>query len=72
MSSATLQAPPKVLLTPRELAARWRCSVGHLANLRHLARGPEYLKLHGGRVLYDQATIEGYECGRLIAPLESR
>jgi len=72
MSSSTLAAPPRVLLTPPELADRWRCSVGHLANLRHRAQGPEYLKLHGGSVLYDLVVIEAYEAARVVAPLSTK
>lgn len=48
------------MLSPKELADRWRCSVGWLANQRSAGRGPTYLKL-SGRVLYRLADVEDYE-----------
>ena len=68
----TLAEPETQVLTPAKLAALWRCSKGHLANLRHLAKGPAYIKLHGGKVLYDLAAIQVFEAARVIRPLEGR
>lgn len=59
-------------LTPTELAARWRCSRGHLANLRHRAQGPAYLKPTDGSVLYDLAVIEEYEQNKTIKPIKKK
>lgn len=59
----------KTFLRPKELAQRWHCSAGHLANLRHLAKAPEYIKLNGGKVLYDLSVIEEYERRRVVKPL---
>lgn len=47
-------------LSASDLAARWRVTVGHLANLRSAGAGPSHLKL-GGRVLYRLADVEDYE-----------
>lgn len=48
------------LLTPAELADRWGVSVGHLANLRALGRGLNYLKI-GSRIAYRVADVLAYE-----------
>lgn len=39
----------EVLLTPNELAAKWRISVKTLANWRTQKKGPKYIKLGGAR-----------------------
>ncbi|MBB5833461.1 helix-turn-helix domain-containing protein [Kribbella italica] len=54
-----------VHLTPKDLAARWRVSVGHLANLRSEGRGPDFIR-PGGRVAYRLADIEQYEERTLV------
>jgi hypothetical protein len=43
-ASPTTRSPGE-LLTPTELAQRWGCSKGHLANLRSSGSGPDYVKL---------------------------
>jgi hypothetical protein len=57
--------PPLELLAPPELAARWGCSVGHLANLRSARGGPNFLKL-GGNVRYRLADVMAYELSHLV------
>lgn len=52
-------------LTPAELAERWGCTPGHLANLRYAGIGPAYLKL-GASVRYPVDGIEQYEAARLV------
>ena len=52
-------------LTPAELAQRWRCSRGWLANLRCRGEGPAYVKL-GARVLYRQHDVAAYEAASLV------
>lgn len=64
MSSESVE-PLAVLLTPKELAARWDCSVGHLANMRSAGVGPNYLKLGGIR--YRIAEVLAYEESRAIS-----
>jgi hypothetical protein len=54
------------LLTPHELAERWGCSVGHLANLRCARLGPTYLKL-GSSIRYRMADLLAYEESRVVA-----
>jgi hypothetical protein len=50
------------LLTPGQLALRWRgtISLGTLANWRSLGKGPPFLKL-GGRVRYPVDGLVAYE-----------
>lgn len=55
----------EVLLTERELAERWRCSRGSLANQRSRGEGPPFLKL-GVLVRYRLADIASYESDRLV------
>lgn len=47
-------------LTAAELARRWHCSVGHLANERCAGKGIDYTKLNG-HVLYALADVEMHE-----------
>jgi hypothetical protein len=54
------------LLTPSELAERWGCSVGHLANCRCARLGPTYLKL-GSSIRYRMADLLAYEESRVVA-----
>jgi Helix-turn-helix domain len=52
------------LLTPTEVAARWRISVKTLANWRTQKKGPHYIKLGGNRnqrVFYTMDAVLGYE-----------
>lgn len=49
-----------VLLTPKELAERWDCTVGHLANMRSAGVGPTYLKL-GATIRYRVSDLLDYE-----------
>jgi len=55
-----------VNLTPRQLAERWGCSEGHLANLRSAGKGPVFFRPTGGKVLYPLAGIEMHERERLV------
>ena len=55
-----------LLLTPRELAARWGISTKTLANQRCAGGGPPFLKLQGP-VRYRLADVEAYEAARLYA-----
>lgn len=53
-----------VLLTPVELAQRWRMTVGALSNWRVKGKGPAFIKMGAGRntkVLYRLEDIEAYE-----------
>ena len=53
-------AEPPVLLSPRQLAARWGLSEKTLERWRMLGTGPVFLKL-GGRVLYRIDEVEAHE-----------
>lgn len=53
------------ILTPKELAARWKTSVDALAQERYRGQGPHYLKL-GSRVRYRLSDILKYEQDCLI------
>lgn len=53
-----------ILLTPVELAQRWRMTVGALSNWRVKGRGPAFIKMGEGRntkVLYRLNDVEAYE-----------
>lgn len=53
------------LMTPHDLAARWGCSTGHLANLRSAGAGPVYLKL-GSSVRYRVSDLMQYEAAQTV------
>jgi hypothetical protein len=57
---------PEIHLTPTELAQRWRCTVGHLANLRSESRGVTYLKLNGGACRYRLTDVLAYEAQAVV------
>jgi hypothetical protein len=59
------------LLTPAELAERWQCSPGHLANMRSAGVGPVYLKL-GSSIRYRVSDVQAYEQSCEVASLTSR
>lgn len=48
-------------LTTKELAARWKVSTSHLANLRSQKKGPPYFVTATGTPLYRLADIEAIE-----------
>ncbi|WEV72122.1 hypothetical protein [Bifidobacterium sp. ESL0790] len=56
----------RVWLTSKDLAARWHCALGTLANWRYRGYGPRFSKngrvgSHGGQVLYDLADVARWE-----------
>lgn len=55
----------EAFLTERELAERWRCAPGWLANMRSQGVGPRYHKLNRlVRYLLDDVTA--YEAARAV------
>ena len=69
MSISTITIPKAATpthLSPPELAARWHCSVGNLANLRSEGKGLTYLKLNGGSILYRLADVLDYEAASVV------
>ena len=54
------------LLTSAELAERWGCSTGWLANMRSAGVGPRFLKL-GSNVRYRVPDVIAYEDSCLTA-----
>ena len=54
----------KVLLSPSELAARWRVTLCTLSQWRWNGNGPAYIKV-GKSILYDLAVIEDFENKRI-------
>jgi hypothetical protein len=54
------------LITPAQLAQRWRTSVSYLANLRSQRKGCPYIKL-GRRVVYREKDVKRYEMDRRVA-----
>lgn len=65
MSHTSAVAVLSDLMTPRDLAARWGCTVGHLANLRSAGAGPVYLKL-GSTVRYRVSDLVDYEAAHAV------
>lgn len=59
------------LLTRPQLATRWQCTSGHLANLASAGLGPAYLKLSGNFVRYRLEDIVAYEQQHRVATLEA-
>ncbi|MBB5791791.1 helix-turn-helix transcriptional regulator [Jiangella mangrovi] len=56
------------VLTPRELASRWRVSAGHLANLRARGEGIRYIKL-GACVRYRLMDVLEHEAASVVEPV---
>lgn len=54
------------IITPEQLAERWRTSVSYLANLRSQGKGCPYVKL-GRRVVYCAVDVTKYEKDRRVA-----
>ena len=54
------------MITPSQLAARWRTSLGYLANLRSQKKGCPFVKL-SRRVVYREADVKKYEARRRVA-----
>ena len=54
------------MITPDQLALRWRTSISYLANLRNQKKGCPYVKL-GRRVVYREADVRRYELDRRVA-----
>ncbi|WEV59706.1 hypothetical protein OZX67_03980 [Bifidobacterium sp. ESL0728] len=62
----------RVWLTSRELAARWHCAMGTLANWRYQGCGPHFSKqgrtgAHGVRILYDLADVVRWEKDHMMS-----
>ena len=58
-----------VHLTTAELADRWKCSPGSLANARANSTSIPYLKLFsGGRVVYRLSDVLAAEAAALVIP----
>lgn len=56
------------MLTPAELAARWKCSEKTLAQHRWRGTGPRYLKLPGAGIRYPLAAVEAVEASSTPQP----
>lgn len=56
------------LLTPSDLAERWSCSTGWLANLRSAGSGPPFAKV-GSLVRYPLADVLAYEQAGRVEPV---
>jgi hypothetical protein len=59
---------PPSLLTPDELAGRWSCAKGSLANMRSAGRGPAFVKV-GTNVRYAMDDILAYEAAARVEPV---
>ncbi len=58
-------------LNSKEAANRLKVSVQTLANWRHLQKGPAYIKMSGGKVIYRCSDLDAYLEAQRIDP-ESR
>lgn len=58
---------PTDLLTSKELAARWGCSAGTLANQRSAGTGVKFVKF-ANRVRYRLSDVLEYEANRIVDP----
>ena len=56
--------PEELILTPIELAQRWRISTRTLDRWRASRTGPRWMRI-GGRILYRMTDILDYEQARL-------
>lgn len=69
MSTTETLADLSETFTTNELARRWKCSPGHLANLRSAGTGPAYLKLFaGGKIVYRMQDVLAAENAALVVP----
>ncbi len=50
-----------VYITATELADHWRMSPDHVSNLRRAGKGPGFLRLETGRILYPMADVIRHE-----------
>jgi hypothetical protein len=66
MTQTTTTAVLSDLLTARELAERWGCSVGHLANLRSAGLGLAYIKLVSS-VRYRVSDLPHHESAHTVS-----
>lgn len=60
----SVKNPNKILLTPDDLAARWRMTSCTLSQWRWNGKGPPYIKMGKG-ILYDLEVIERFESKRI-------
>lgn len=51
----------EMLVTPAELAKRWRVTQAHLCNLRRYRKGPAHIKIGTGAVRYRLRDIQDHE-----------
>src|SRR5688572_11984854 len=63
-----LRLAENIYVTPRELAKRWRLTIGHLSALRRQGKGPAYIKI-AGRVVYSVADVLAYEIANRRGPV---
>lgn len=59
-------AQPAPYLTTKEAADLLRLHPGTLSNWRAEGRGPSYLAMRGGRILYSRAALEAWLEGFLV------
>ena len=59
----------EIYLKPHELAQRWRYSEDYVSNMRRSNRGPAFLKLPTGAILYPLAEVVAWELAGAAGPL---
>ena len=52
------------LITPKELAKRWRLTVNTLRDMRNRGDGPNVIAIGGRRILYRMDDVIAYEQAR--------
>ena len=58
---------PEILLTPRELAQRWKTSLQSLANRRSAGKGPRFIRI-GRSIRYRLSDVEEYLAQNTVEP----
>jgi len=68
-TTPTTEPDLPVHLSTAELARRWKCSPGSLANARSRGTSIPYLRLFsGGRVVYPMTAVLAAEAAALVTP----
>jgi hypothetical protein len=64
-----LELDPRIFITERELAARWRHSLRSLQRWRAAGTGPRFIRV-GRRVIYRLSAVEAFEAAGEADPEE--
>lgn len=68
-SSVTKSVDPDAILRPKDIETVLPVTANHLAQLRHLNRGPRYIK-HGRLIAYRAGDVQDWLLSGLVDPAE--